>query len=30
MNHDGLPDELVSAANGDHVYILAGNKLRKH
>ena len=29
-NHDGLPDELVSAANGDHVYILAGNKLKKH
>src|SRR3954453_16852456 len=28
-NHDGLPDELISAANGNHVYIVAGAKLRK-
>jgi len=27
-NHDGVPDELVSAANGDHVYILAGRKTK--
>jgi FG-GAP repeat protein len=25
-NRDGLPDELVSAANGNHVYIVAGNR----
>ena len=30
VNHDGLPDELLSAANGDHVYIVAGKKLKKH
>ena len=29
-NRDGVPDELLSAANGNHVYIVAGNKLRKH
>jgi hypothetical protein len=29
-NHDGFPDELLSAANGNHVYIVAGTKLRKH
>jgi len=27
-NRDGLPDELVSAANGNHVYIVAGTRLR--
>jgi hypothetical protein len=27
-NRDGLPDELVSAANGNHVYIVAGNRIR--
>jgi hypothetical protein len=30
VNHDGLPDELLSAANGNHVYIVAGTKLRRH
>jgi len=29
-NHDGLPDELLSAANGNHVYIVAGTRLGKH
>jgi FG-GAP repeat protein len=29
-NRDGLPDELVSAANGNHVYIVAGTRLRRH
>jgi hypothetical protein len=29
-NHDGLPDELISAANGNHVYIVAGRKLHQH
>ena len=28
-NHDGIPDELLSAANGNHVYIVAGNKLQQ-
>ncbi len=28
-NRDGLPDELVSAANGNHVYIVAGNRPRR-
>ncbi|HET7555912.1 MAG TPA: integrin alpha [Gaiellaceae bacterium] len=27
-NRDGVPDELVSAANGNHVYIVAGNRIR--
>ncbi len=27
-NRDGVPDELVSAANGNHVYIVAGNRRR--
>jgi FG-GAP repeat len=29
-NDDGLPDELLSAANGNHVYIVAGTKSRRH
>jgi len=29
-NRDGVPDELVSAANGNHVYIVAGNRIRSH
>ena len=29
-NHDDVPDELVSAANGDHVYVIAGRKPRHH
>jgi FG-GAP repeat protein len=29
-NRDGVPDELVSAANGNHVYVVAGNRLRSH
>jgi len=29
-NRDGAPDELVSAASGDHVYIVAGKKHRHH
>jgi hypothetical protein len=29
-NRDGVPDELVSAANGDHVYVIAGRKPRHH
>lgn len=29
-NGDGLPDQLLSAANGNHVYIVAGTKLRRH
>jgi hypothetical protein len=29
-NRDGLPDELVSAANGNHVYIVAGTRLGRH
>jgi hypothetical protein len=29
-NRDGLPDELVSAANGNHVYIVAGTRPRRH
>jgi hypothetical protein len=28
-NRDGLPDELLSAANGNHVYIVAGNRQHK-
>lgn len=27
VNRDGRPDELLSAANGNHVYIVAGTKL---
>jgi hypothetical protein len=30
VNRDGVPDELVSAANGDHVYVIAGRKPRHH
>lgn len=26
-NGDGIPDALVSAANGDHVYLIAGNRI---
>ena len=29
-NHDGAPDELVAAATGDHVYIIAGAKAAGH
>jgi hypothetical protein len=29
-NRDGLPDEIVSAANGNHVYIVAGTRLGRH
>jgi hypothetical protein len=29
-NHDGVPDELVAAATGDHVYIIAGAKMAGH
>src|SRR4051812_13972697 len=29
-NRDGAPDELVSAANGDHVYVIAGRRSRHH
>lgn len=28
VNHDGIPDELVSAANGNHVYVIAGTRSR--
>ena len=26
-NGDGIPDALVSAATGDHVYVIAGNRI---
>jgi hypothetical protein len=29
-NNDGVPDELVAAATGDHVYIIAGAKALEH
>ena len=29
-NRDGRPDELLAAANGNHVYIVAGTRLHPH
>lgn len=29
-NRDGIPDELVSAATGDHVYVIAGVRAPRH
>jgi hypothetical protein len=30
VNRDGRPDLLASAANGDTVYMIAGERLRRH
>src|SRR5204862_3978736 len=30
VNRDGIPDELIAAANGNHVYVIAGTRPRGH